>query len=309
MDISKQDTVSIIVRTCSKKRFFLLEEAIKSIINNEYRPLEIIIVIQSEDDNFINQVANLSEQFIQQNVAYKMIINPTSQDQRSKNLNLGLEAVSGRYVGFLDDDDIFYKNHIPELVNILRSHSVSWSFSDVKLVLANICNNETLNYISYDYPFTQDEFSLKKLFKSNFIPIHSYLLDTTRIESNILKFDESFTFSEDYSFILELATRHVPYYLHKVTCEYRIFQDFSNSNIIINEVERHPDKNKIREWSKALWRIEQLKEKLMPEYSSEWFSLKIRKYIYYRFPELKILLQYKFPVLRKFLLSILRLDF
>ena len=107
MDISKQDTVSIIVRTCSKKRFFLLEEAIKSIINNEYRPLEIIIVIQSEDDNFINQVANLSEQFIQQNVAYKMIINPTSQDQRSKNLNLGLEAVSGRYVGFLDDDDIF----------------------------------------------------------------------------------------------------------------------------------------------------------------------------------------------------------
>lgn len=292
-----------------QKAFLLAEEAISSIISNEYRPLEIIIVVQSEDESFINQVINLCEQVIQKDVFCKKIVNFTSQDQRARNLNLGLEVASGRYIGFLDDDDIFYENHIDKLVNILKLHPVSWSFSDVKLVSVGISGNRILRYISNEYPFTQDEFSLENLFKSNFIPIHSYLLDIKRIDLSILKFDESFTFSEDYLFILKLAIHYIPYYLQEVTCEYRIFQDFSNSNNIMNELKRHPDKNKIREWSKALWQIEKLKEKLMPGYSSGWFSLKMRKYIYYRFPELKILLQYKLPFLRKFLLSILRLNF
>ena len=301
------DFVTIIVRTSQEKRLPLLNKALLSIVANDYRPIEIIIVAQSEQQNFIDYLQNICKQFTVDQIQVKLIINYTSKDERAKNLNLGINAANGRYIGFLDDDDIFYSNHISKLVNILNSENIfSWAFSDVKLALVSL-HQDKINYIGCDYRFSQNIFSLKDLFKNNFILIHSYLIDTNRIDPKFLNFDESFTVGEDYHFILNLAKHYQPYYLKEVTCEYRIFEDLSNSNILMNEIQKHPDKDKIREWSKALWRIEKLKKKLMPEYSSEWISLELRKYIFYKFPELKILLQYKMPKFRKLLISLLRL--
>ena len=306
MDLDN-NIVSIIIRTANQSRLLLLEKSVESVIANDYRPIEIVIVAQLEQLKFIDSLQNICRKFSSEQIQVKLIFNHTSKDERAKNLNIGINNAKGRYIGFLDDDDIFYSNHISMLVNILKSdQTFAWVFSDVKLALVSM-NQNNINYISCDYRFSQYAFSLESLFKNNFILIHSYLIDTNRVDSKYLLFDESFTVGEDYSFILRLAKYYHPYYLKIVTCEYRIFEDYSNSNILMNEIQKYPDKNKIKEWSKALWRIEKLKKELMPEYSSEWIPLGFRKYIFYKFPELKILLQYKMPRLRRFLISLLRL--
>ena len=55
--------VSIIIRTNQEKKLPLLKNALLSIIENDYRPIEIIIVAQSEHQNFIEKLENIYQQF------------------------------------------------------------------------------------------------------------------------------------------------------------------------------------------------------------------------------------------------------
>ncbi|NJL47614.1 MAG: hypothetical protein HC929_09190 [Leptolyngbyaceae cyanobacterium SM2_5_2] len=146
-------------------------------------------------------------------------------------------------------------------------------------------------------------FYLDELFRGNFIPINSYLIDRQRIDSILLSFDESYTLAEDYAFLLKLSTNYAPTYIRETVSEYRIFNDFSNSTIIMNDRLGVPDKSKIKAWSYALWQIEILKESLKPDYYSGFPSLKTRKYLFYRFPGLKIFVQYKLRVLKDLLVD------
>ena len=307
MLINNNNLVSIIVRTCNPQRFFLLEKAVKSIYENKYRPIEIIIVAQTESDYFIEKINKLIEKYQESFFLMQLVINQTSEDERAKNLNLGITKSQGRYIGFLDDDDIFYDNHIPLLINsIKKPESTAWVYGDVALVLCHLTKSNNLQKISFEYPFKRDKFSIKELFKQNFIPLNSYLLDRNKIQNNLLLFDESFRFGEDYAFLIKIAVKYIPEYVGKVTSEYRIFQDCSNSNTIMNDRLNVPDKDKIKSWSYALYKTEVIKENLMSSYSSGLISLKLRKYIFYKFPLLKIWLQYRFPMIRKFIVNLAR---
>lgn len=302
MNAVNKELVSIIIRTHSPKNKKLLEEAIKSVLANKHRPIEIVIVVQTENDGFIAAVDKLAVTFKSDSFQITKVVNPTSRDERAKNLNLGLLRAQGRYVGFLDDDDIYCEGHIDTLLEPLKAtEDFAWSFGDVALVHCKRSKSTVIQKEYTEFPFRQKEFSLTKLFQKNFIPTNSYLLDTQKITPDLLRFDESYTVGEDYIFLLRLASLYLPFYIQEAVSEYRVFDDFSNSTIIMNERLSVPDKAKIKAWSYAQWKTEVLKKQLMPDYSSGLLSLKTRKYIFYRFPALKIIWQYKLPLLRKWL--------
>jgi glycosyltransferase involved in cell wall biosynthesis len=306
MSISDKDLTSIIIRTHSPHKINLLEEAIRSIHNNSYRPVEIIVVIQSKESEFVEQVKRILCEYIDDYFHGVWVVNPTNQNDRAKNLNLGISRASGRYIGFLDEDDIYLENSLLQLVSLLRrDESIAWAYGETALVSYELDGCGNLLGRNVEFPFSRPNFSLATLFHGNFIPINSYLIDRSKIDSSILRFDESYPLAEDYEFLIRLASAYEPRHLDEVVSEYRVFSDLSNSNLLLNEKLGIPDKDKIKEWSYALWRIEILKEALMPSYSSGILSLKIRKYIFYKFPDLKILLQYTMPRLRQALVELL----
>jgi len=304
------DLVSIVVRTVSPKRLPQLREAIASIYANPYRPIEVVVVIQSADTDHVEAVKALLHQFEidyeTHQFALKTVVNPTQEDQRAKNLNLGMAAAQGRYVGFLDDDDVFYPNHIDDLMAALSSADApAWAYGDVALAQCRIDAEGKLQK-TLDFPFRHHAFSLSQFFRHNLIPIHTFLLDRARIDGGLLQFDESFSLGEDYIFLLKIAARHPPVYVKTLVSEYRVFEDLSNSNTIMNTRLGRPDKAKIKAWNYALWRTEKLKETLMPGYGGELLSLKRRKYVFYWFPGLKIMLQYNMPTVRRFFLRLIK---
>jgi glycosyltransferase involved in cell wall biosynthesis len=278
--------VSIIIRTNSPKRLSLLEKAIQSIISNNYKPIEIIIVIQSEDNDFIVRVDRLANNYIQEGVDFKIIVNQTSKDERAKNLNLGIRAATGRFIGFLDDDDIIYPEHISSLVNILsESQATAWVYSDVAVVICKLQANNNLEIFSIDYPFRKSEFSQPVFWQDNFIPIHSYLLDRKKIDSEFLVFDKSYQVLEDYAFLLKIATIYEPIYLPKVTCEYRFFQDVTNSNFYADRNLGLPsERKKLNLWYQHYRKIDKIKKQLIPNYSSGLLPVYVRQLILARFP-------------------------
>jgi glycosyltransferase involved in cell wall biosynthesis len=278
--------VSIIVRTNSSKRLYLLEKAIQSIIASDYQPIEIIIVIQSEDKNFIDRVEEIRNNYNQEGIDFKVIVNPTSKDERAKNLNLGIQAATGRYIGFLDDDDVIYPEHISSLVNILdESQETAWVYSDVAVVICRLQLECNLEVISIDYPFRKPEFSQAIFWQDNFIPIHSYLLDREKINPELLAFDESYQVLEDYAFLLKIAAIHEPIYLPKVTCEYRFFQDVTNSNFYADRNLGLPsERKKLNLWYQHYRKIDKIKKQLIPNYSSGLLPVYVRQLILARFP-------------------------
>lgn len=296
----QNDIVSVIIRAYNSERIFLLQESIESVYKNTYRPIEIVVVIQSENEDYIQKVRHVIHRYQESGFTSLVVVNKTSQDERSKNLNLGLQKAKGRYISFLDEDDIIYPTFIENLLKpLLNSTEFAWSYGNSALALCSIDEFNQIHTKESSLPFESITYSFEKLLEMNFIPINCYLLDRFRIDSKMLNFDESYTQAEDYNFILRLSAFYSPGQISQVVSEYRIFEDLRNTNLIMNSILGIPDKTKIKAWNYALWRIEILKKELYPQYKSGFISLKTRKYIFYKFPELKIFLQYKVPGLRQ----------
>ena len=109
------DKVSIIIPTY--KRSDLLERAIKSVINQTYKNIEIIVV----DDNVNNSKEHLQNLKIIEK--YPQIIYIKNKKNLGGGLtrNVGIKASTGEYIAFLDDDDEFYPTKIEKQYQLYKS--------------------------------------------------------------------------------------------------------------------------------------------------------------------------------------------
>jgi glycosyltransferase involved in cell wall biosynthesis len=225
-------TLSVVVRFHQKERLNFLEEALFSLALQNWSDLEPIIVLQNGTDELRQAIQNmLDHQPWRVSPKYKIVTVqiPEGADGRSILLNRGIEAATGRYLSFLDDDDCVYHDGYTTLIRQL--------IGGERAVAVGGCRRAQIGYES-DHWFThkKDNFfawgrSLSDLFAENFVPIHSYVIDRARLGNSELKFDESFTLLEDYDFVLRLFAAHEPDFtlLDKPVCEYRIRLDGSNS--------------------------------------------------------------------------------
>lgn len=122
--------VSVIIPTY--KRSSKIEEAIKCVLNQTYKNLEIIIV----DDNFDQEESlktyKIVEKYMRKNENIKYLKN-------EKNLggalsrNNGLVNSNGKYVAFLDDDDEFYPKKIENqlLLAERKNLDICYCYADV----------------------------------------------------------------------------------------------------------------------------------------------------------------------------------
>jgi glycosyltransferase involved in cell wall biosynthesis len=254
--------VSIVLRSSSKMRFHLLDRALFSILGSYYKNIEVVLVVQTEDDIFFSDICNLTSKYKHFGLCINVFRNKTSKDARAKNLNIGINNAQGRYIKFLDDDDVIYPDHISSLIYVLnKSDDVAWAYSDVADTTYDLDVEGNPYLLSKGNKFKRNNFSYAELFVDNFIPIHSYILDRTRIDSDCLIFDESMTALEDYAFLLRFAFRYKPLYLPKTTCEYRFYLDGSNT-ILIGTTNSNSDE-KANLWSEARDRVELIRKELI----------------------------------------------
>lgn len=189
MDKSMQTLVSVIIRTCGRPE--VLRNALDSIKTQTYSNIEVIVV---EDGVAISQKM-IDEEYSHMNIFYF-----ATGDKKGRSVvgNIGLKKSTGKYLNFLDDDDIFYPNHIEVLVKAIEEANVSAAYS-----IADESQIKILSQNPYKYKEKRvvqryhQIYNKLLLFSFNYIPIQSILFKRELYEK-LGGFDESLNYLEDW---------------------------------------------------------------------------------------------------------------
>ncbi len=125
-----------------------LDRCIKSVINQTYKNLEIILVDDGSPDNCGNICDNYAEQDHRIKVIHKD--NGGLSDAR----NAGIKSATGEYIGFVDSDDYISEYMYEKLYELIEKNNADISCCGVSLCTKNsirpqaieeqtfVCNNE-----------------------------------------------------------------------------------------------------------------------------------------------------------------------
>jgi glycosyltransferase involved in cell wall biosynthesis len=102
--------VSVIIPTFNRPQY--LHHAVASVLRQSYRDLQIIIV----NDGGVS-VGNIVNSFRDPRL---MLIERDENLGKAHSLNEALDRADGKYVTYLDDDDLYYPHHIGTLVGALE---------------------------------------------------------------------------------------------------------------------------------------------------------------------------------------------
>lgn len=190
-------TVNVVVRTLGRPT---LGRALASLEAQSHRPLEIILVDAAgacaPDATGAGNVP-----------VVRVDQGPLA---RAAAANAGLDAATGEWVAFLDDDDHLAPGHLANLVAALEaSPGARVAYSQGALVNAAGSTDRLLGG-----PF--DRFAL---FRSNYIPIHSVLFSRSLVDEGC-RFDERLAVFEDWDFWLQLAMRSAFVFVPQPTAIY-----------------------------------------------------------------------------------------
>ena len=213
--LEEEPLVSIIVRTCGRPN--VLRECLISLRNQTYKNLEVIVVEDGE-----NKSENMiKEEFSDLNVIYKATI---KKQGRCLVGNLGMQLANGKYLNFLDDDDLFFADHVETLVQSLLKHpkyklAYTTSFESKIEVKSREPKYE---YIEESRDLVHNRpFSRVRLLTMNLFPIQAVMFEKTIFEK-YGGLDEELDNLEDWEMWQRFSTENAFLYVPKTTSLYRV---------------------------------------------------------------------------------------
>jgi glycosyltransferase involved in cell wall biosynthesis len=191
--------VSVIIPTYN--RFEYLKNAIKSVINQTYRPIEIIVINdRSTDDRYYKY--NFQLMLTNTNDISLLVFNCQTSSKKELGYscgalprNKGISVSKGHYIAFLDDDDIWLPNKLDTQIKKMNLNNSKFCCSDG--YIGSGFFNSTIKYPLYlkEYYWNQmknkldlnqkypDYLSLDLIKKHNIIITSSVTITKQLIES------------------------------------------------------------------------------------------------------------------------------
>jgi hypothetical protein len=251
--------LDVIVRLHDSSRLAELKRAMFSLICQDYRPLTINLVTQRFGDGETEQVLSELDALLKLDPSVELRVWNYSQtepkDARSALLNLGIRNSSGRYFAILDYDDVIYSDGYSKLIRELHNSGCAIAFGKVVMKFIDVFEDAIICE-RVQHRFSGND--VLDLFRDNFCPIHSFVIDREKVDSNALSFDEQLDKLEDYNFLIRICARYLSSFKLKdsVVGEYYAKNDGSNTIMLTSAAKaKH-----IVAWTHARDGIERLRK-------------------------------------------------
>jgi glycosyltransferase involved in cell wall biosynthesis len=208
MQTQNPPMVSVIVPTYNRPEMLVL--AIQSILDQTYNDYEIIVV----NDCGLEVESIVAWLNQQQNITYV-------RHGRNRGLaaarNTGIKMARGKYLAYLDDDDIFYPDHLETLVTFLMTSDYRVAYTDA-LRAIQVKKHSRCTTVERDLLYS-NEFDADRLIVANQFPVLCLMHERVCLEQAGL-FDESLTTHEDWDLWIRLSFRDKFAHIKKITCEF-----------------------------------------------------------------------------------------
>lgn len=241
----KETLVSVIIPT--KDRPEMLTQAIHSVLNQTFTDLEIIVV----NDGGVDVQSVISRLNTRGNIVYKK--HDRALD-RSAARNTGIRAARGKYIAYLDDDDIYYPNHIETLIKFLENGEYKIAYTDAVMAQQEKKNGEYVT-VNRSAPYSLD-FDNDKILVSNCTP-NLCLMHEKSCLDEVGLFDETLSTHEDWDLIIRLSRKFNIAHIKETTCEFTQRNDGTNTSshnradftrtreIIFNQYRQYAEANSV----------------------------------------------------------------
>jgi len=205
--------ISVVIRT--RDRHALLKEAIAS-VRRASQAAEIVIV----DDGSAQAVAVQDEA--------RVSIVRTEGVGRSEAMNRGVAAAKGEWIAFLDDDDLFFPEHLDTLAKAaaIQPSNIGFYTDALSTEYETSPAGETIRKQTLR-TYARDFDRIRLLF-DNYIPLNTLLVRRADF-LEVGGFDQRFDLFEDWDFLLRLSRKGPLRRIPHVTCEVRHFAGSSSA--------------------------------------------------------------------------------
>ncbi len=191
--MSEQPLVSIVIPCYNRGEF--IAETIASVLNQSYPHIELIVVDDGSTDNSREIVDSFAEQIT-------ILEHPGRVNKgQSAALNLGIRASHGKYIAFLDSDDLFLPDKIEKQVRFLENNP------HIGLVYGNGHAIDAEGKVLYPF-YSSDHYEASD---PNRILLDCYFLlpNNSLLKREVLEasggFDETLRAAQDHDLLIRIA--------------------------------------------------------------------------------------------------------
>ena len=209
------DLVSIIVPSYNSKCF--VGDTIRSVLSQSYKNWEMIIV----DDCSIDNSVEIIERIIGDNPKIRLIKLENNVGS-AQSRNAALEVANGRFIAFLDSDDIWHPDKLEKQVVFMLKRKAPISFTSYELIDEN---GESKNHIIHSVEkLTQIDY-----LKNTIIGFSTSMIDT-QIVGNSFRMMNIRTRQDASLWITLLGKGFIAQGINEVLMKYRVHSQSISAN-------------------------------------------------------------------------------
>ncbi len=212
--------ISVLIRT--HKRAAFLRQALTSVLHQTHRPIEVIVVEDGSEEG----EAVCREFADRLNVRYFRI---TPGQGRSVAGNRALHEARGEWLCFLDDDDLFFSDHLEVLLQTVREAKLLGAFALSWRTTTQMVDTSVAAYTELRWDSLPDEqFSRVALWHHNFMPIQAVLFHRS-LYDRYGGFAEDMHQLEDWNLWTRYTMQDDFVQVRKTTSKYRVPAEVSHT--------------------------------------------------------------------------------
>lgn len=204
MSTAATPLVSIVIRSMDRAS---LDEALQSVAAQAHPSIEIVVV----------NARGPGHRPLPADVGGRPVrwVDHGTPLPRARAANAGLDAATGSLIGFLDDDDVLFPDHVSVLVQALADHRpLRCAYANTRVEFLR--DAQCVGVVELN-----DDFDRSRLWGRNFLPFHAVLFERSLLTQQGCRIDETLEVYEDWDFWTQLSQHTDFVHVDRTTCCYR----------------------------------------------------------------------------------------
>ena len=196
--------VSVIIPVYNVEKY--LDECIQSVIHQTYKTLEIILI----DDGSTDSSNSICKKYLELDNRIQLI--EKSNGGQASARNKGIDIAKGKYIYFLDSDDMIKPTMIEEVLSYMESNNADLCYFSAELLLESDYKNWDINMYTKRAEYNSDTgvAVLMQLVEHNEYTCQNcmFITKSNLIKDNSIRYTEGYIYEDNYfAFMLAINSR------------------------------------------------------------------------------------------------------